>query len=183
MSEHEGVITLKTIIGGVIGVTLGFLILPFLWVPLLKWTGGGWVTVIISLIILIFGYFLVKYAEGYPDIIGAIILMLGMTLFVFAIWYWAPYIALHIPIAPPVTVGLILGIILFVIGLIVIAANKTWKTYYNDLSEIVGLLYGGLMIYVWIAEYVIVPVLEAMGLNIKGVITPVLPIIIPLIVI
>ncbi|MHA1298054.1 MAG: hypothetical protein ACTSO9_01265 [Candidatus Helarchaeota archaeon] len=155
---------------------VGFLVLPLLWVPFLDVfddLGFEWLVVIISFGIFLLGYKLIKYTEGAPDILGAIILMIGFTLLVFAVWYWMPILALHIPIYKDyITVGLIVGCVAFVIGLILIKKYETQEKHLNDVGEIIGLIYGGFMIYVWFTNLIIVPLLKGLGIDVLALIDP-----------
>jgi len=107
------------------------------------------------------------------SVLGAIMVMIGLTFLVFAVWSWAPWLALHFVIFPPIiTLGLFVGVILFVIGLILIASYKTEKKHLNDLGEIVGLLYGGFMIYMWLTDYILVPIFKSIGIDIMAEVKP-----------
>ncbi len=166
----EPVLTGKTIFGLIIGMIVGILVLGVFWIPLLGFFKGiEWVVVIISFGVFLLGYKLIKYTEGAPDVIGAIITMLGFTLLVFAVWYWAPFLALNFPIIPQfpyVTWGLIIGSVALIIGIILIKKYQTTERHLNDVGEIIGPIFGGFMIYVWVIELLIVPLLELLGVNI-----------------
>lgn len=171
--EQEPIITIKTFVGAIIGMAIGFLVLPIFWTPLLKILKGyEWIAVIISTGIFLAGYWLVKYAEGPPDVLGGAVAMGGYTLMVFSVWYWAPWFALFIYVyAHIVTVGLIIGAACLGIGLILIKVYKVQQKYLNDLGEIVGIIYGGFMIYLWLADLLLIPLLKGLGINLLAQIT------------
>ncbi|MHA1377955.1 MAG: hypothetical protein ACTSRG_06200 [Candidatus Helarchaeota archaeon] len=176
LNAKEGILTGKTILGMIAGVIIGFLVLPIFWAPLLNLLKGfEWAVAIISFGIFLLGYMLIKYAEGAPDVLGAIILMIGYTLLVFSIWYWMPILALQIPLPiykDYITVGLIVGSIAFLIGIILIKKYEVQEKHLNDLGEILGLMYGGLMLYVWFTDIIMIPLLQSLGINLLAQIDP-----------
>ena len=172
--DEESTITFKTVGGVLLGMIFGFILLPLAWIRFLGYFRGfEWVVALISLGIFLFGYKLVKYTEGAPDLLGGIILAFGYTLLVFSVWYWAPIIALHIPIYKDfITIGLITGCIAVVIGIILMKKYTSEQKHLNDIGEILGLIYGGFMIYVWFTNIIIVPLLRSVGINIMAQIDP-----------